>query len=164
MIHKVLDWLSKAIGILCGVMVGVLLVINLAAVVMRYIFSAPLFWCEEVSLLLFVWFVALALISLTYQRRGIALDFFIDLLKPKFKKILRIVVDTMGAVLLVIVTYFGIQLMQRSLYRFTPILMIPYRYLYLSMVVSMAVSAFIHLLYAVEDTLSLIRGERGCKA
>lgn len=164
MIHKVLNWFTKAISMLCGAMVGILLVINLLAVVMRYVFSAPLFWCEEVSLLLFMWFVALALIPLTYQRRGIALDFFVDLLKPTPKKILRIVVDTLGAVLLVMVTSFGVELMRRSLYRFTPILHIPYRYIYLSLVVAMAISAAIHLLYAVEDTLSLIREKRGCKA
>ena len=155
-IHKAMKWLSEAIGILCGMLVGILLVINLAAVVMRYVFSNPLFWCEEVSLLLFSWFVALALIPLTYQRRGIALDFFVDLLPPTPKKILRIVVDVLGSVLLVIVAYFGVQLMQRSLYRFTPILRIPYRYIYLSMVVAMAVSAVIHMLYAIEDTLSLV--------
>lgn len=160
-IHKVLKWIADAIGVLCGVMVGVLLIINLAAVVMRYVFSAPLFWCEEVSLLLFAWFVALALIPLTYQRRGIALDFFVDLLPPTPKKILHIVVDVLGAVLLVIVAYFGVQLMQRSLYRFTPILRIPYRYIYLSMVVAMAASSVIHLLYAVEDAVLLVREKRG---
>jgi len=155
-IHKALKWLSEIIGILCGVMVGILLVINLAAVIMRYVFSNPLFWCEEVSLLLFAWFVALALIPLTYQRRGIALDFFVDLLPTTPRKILHIVVDALGAVLLIIVAYFGVQLMQRSLYRFTPILRIPYRYIYLSMVVAMSVSAVIHLLYAVEDAVMLI--------
>lgn len=160
MIHKVLKWISEAIGILCGLMVGILLVINLAAVIMRYVFSNPLFWCEEVSLLLFAWFVALALIPLTYQRRGIALDFFVDLLPPTPKKILRVFVDTLGSVLLVIVAYFGVLLMQRSLYRFTPILRIPYKYIYLSMVVAMAVSAVIHMLYAVEDAISLIRKEQ----
>lgn len=160
MIHKVLKWISEAIGILCGLMVGILLVINLAAVIMRYVFSNPLFWCEEVSLLLFAWFVALALIPLTYQRRGIALDFFVDLLPPTPKKILRVFVDALGSVLLVIVAYFGVLLMQRSLYRFTPILRIPYKYIYLSMVVAMAVSAVIHMLYAVEDAISLIRKEQ----
>lgn len=160
MIHKVLKWISEAIGILCGLMVGILLVINLAAVIMRYVFSNPLFWCEEVSLLLFAWFVALALIPLTYQRRGIALDFFVDLLPPTPKKILRVFVDVLGSVLLVIVAYFGVLLMQRSLYRFTPILRIPYKYIYLSMVVAMAVSAVIHMLYAVEDAISLIRKEQ----
>lgn len=160
MIHKVLKWISEAIGILCGLMVGILLVINLAAVIMRYVFSNPLFWCEEVSLLLFAWFVALALIPLTYQRRGIALDFFVDLLPPTPKKILRVFVDALGSVLLVIVAYFGVLLMQRSLYRFTPILRIPYKYIYLSMVVAMAVSAVIHMLYAVDDAISLIRKEQ----
>ena len=160
MIHKVLKWISEAIGILCGLMVGILLVINLAAVIMRYVFSNPLFWCEEVSLLLFAWFVALALIPLTYQRRGIALDFFVDLLPPTPKKILRVFVDALGSVLLVIVACFGVLLMQRSLYRFTPILRIPYKYIYLSMVVAMAVSAVIHMLYAVEDAISLIRKEQ----
>lgn len=160
MIHKVLKWISEAIGILCGLMVGILLVINLAAVIMRYVFSNPLFWCEEVSLLLFAWFVALALIPLTYQRRGIALDFFVDLLPPTPKKILRVFVDALGSVLLVIVAYFGVLLMQRSLYRFTPILRIPYKYIYLSMVVAMAVSAVIHMLYAVEDAILLIRKEQ----
>ena len=160
MIHKVLKWISEAIGILCGLMVGILLVINLAAVIMRYVFSNPLYWCEEVSLLLFAWFVALALIPLTYQRRGIALDFFVDLLPPTPKKILRVFVDALGSVLLVIVAYFGVLLMQRSLYRFTPILRIPYKYIYLSMVVAMAVSAVIHMLYAVEDAISLIRKEQ----
>ena len=163
MLHKIMKSFSKGISILCGAMVGILLVINLAAVIMRYIFSSPLFWCEEVSLLLFAWFVALALIPLTYQRRGIALDFFVDLMPIGIKKTLGILVDIFCAGMLMIVTCFGIQLMQRSLYRFTPILLIPYRYIYLSMVVAMSVSSVIHLFYAVEDTLKLIRDRRGSK-
>lgn len=162
MLHKILKSFCGGISILCGAMVGTLLVINLAAVIMRYVFSNPLFWCEEVSLLLFAWFVALALIPLTYQRRGIALDFFVDLLAPKVRKMIRIVVDMFCAALLGIVACFGIELMKRSLYRFTPILLIPYRYIYLSMVVSMAISSAIHLFYAIEDAVKLIR-ERGCE-
>ena len=160
-IRKALKWFSDAISVICGIMVGILLIINLAAVVMRYVFSAPLFWCEEVSLLLFAWSVALALIPLTYQRRGIALDFFVDPLPPTAKKILHIVVDMLGAALLAVVAYFGVQLMQKSMYRFTPILRIPYRYIYLSMVVAMAVSAVIHFFYSVEDAVSLIRKKQG---
>ena len=158
--NKFLGYVSLLVRVLCGTMVAALLLINFAAVIMRYVFSSPIFWCEEVSLILFAWCIALAMIPLTYQRSGVSLDYFVDMMPEKGREILKIIVDILGVTLLVVVAVFGMDLMRRSMYRVTPILQISYRYIYLSMVIGMGVSAFILLSQAVEDAIKLIRRMR----
>lgn len=157
---KMLQWIVKSTKIICGIMIGMLIILNLAAVVMRRVFASPIMWCEEVSLLLFVWTISLTLIPMTESRRAVKLDFFIDMMPPAMKAATSVVVNFVSAVCLGTVTVLGVSLMMRSQYRFTAILRIPYAYLYLSMVVGMGVSAFLYICQIVQEVKALGKGGR----
>ena len=151
MIHKIVSVVSKTFKWISGILVGLVVLLNFAAVIMRYVFSKPIAWCEEVSLIMFVAALAFSLVPLTYQRRAVKLDFFTDMMHIGVKYRCKILVDLVCAGALGTTAWLGLDLMKRSKYRMTPILFINYRYIYLIMVIGMAVSALIYVYHLICD-------------
>jgi len=141
MLQKILDVISAFMKYIAAVIVGVIITINFAAVIMRYSFNSPIIWCEEVSLILFVWFVFLALGPVTRKHGGVSLDFFIDLLPLKVRNIVQLVVQLVSILVYIIIIIFTFNLINVSQYRFTPILQIPYKYIYFPIIIGMGFSA-----------------------
>ena len=56
--------------------VSVAVAINIANVVGRYVFSAPIFWAEEVLVFILVWAVFLAAATIIYRGEHINMDLF----------------------------------------------------------------------------------------
>ena len=151
MIHKIVKYASEVFKWVSGILIGLVVALNFAAVIMRYIFSKPIAWCEEVSLLMFVSALAFSLVPLNYKRRAVKLDFFTDMMQMGAKFTCTIVVDIISAGALGTTAWLGLELMKRSKYRTTPILYINYRYIYLMMVIGMAVSALIYIYHLACD-------------
>jgi TRAP-type C4-dicarboxylate transport system permease small subunit len=63
--------------------------INIANVVGRYMFSAPIFWAEEVMVFMVIWAVFLAAISITFCGSHLAMDLFYAKLKPPWKQVVN---------------------------------------------------------------------------
>lgn len=59
--------------------------INFANIVGRYVFLAPLPWAEEVLSFLVIWGVCLGASAVTYDRRHLAMDLFIDSFPPRLR-------------------------------------------------------------------------------
>lgn len=151
MVHRIIRITSDVFKWFSGVLIGLTVALNFVAVIMRYIFSKPISWCEEVSLLMFVSALAFSLIPLTYNRRAVKLDFFTDMMGIGAKFTCKILVDIVCAAALGTTSWLGTELMSRSKYRTTPILFINYRYIYLTMVIGMAVSALIYVYHLICD-------------
>lgn len=148
---KILEKISCAFKWASGILIGLTVILNFAAVIMRYCFSKPIAWCEEVSLLMFVTSLAFSLVPLTYNRRAVKLDFFTDIMGMKPRFTCKILVDIVCALALGATSWLGVDLMKRAKYRMTPILQINYRYIYLSMVIGMAISALMYLYFVYFD-------------
>ncbi|MFZ7102334.1 MAG: TRAP transporter small permease [Peptococcaceae bacterium] len=71
------------IATLFFVMITILLSLQ---IISRYVFKSSFTWTEEVSLILFVWMVYLAISAATLKRKHIRMDFLIEKLPFKFKK------------------------------------------------------------------------------
>ena len=50
--------------------------INIGNVVGRYVFSAPIFWAEEVMVFMVIWAVFLSAISITFSGSHLSMDLF----------------------------------------------------------------------------------------
>ncbi|MDH3737948.1 MAG: TRAP transporter small permease subunit, partial [Alphaproteobacteria bacterium] len=48
--------------------------INFANVVSRHVFSAAIFWAEEILVFLVIWFVSIAVAAVTYQGAHLKMD------------------------------------------------------------------------------------------
>lgn len=161
MFRKTLAGIAAGMKYLAAGLIGAIILINLVAVFMRYFLNRPLMWCEEVSLLFFVWFVFCALVPVVYRRGGIALDFFVDLMPATMRKIVLVCVELTSALLFIVTSVYCLDLIKRSVYRFTPILMVPYRYIYLSMIIGTALCAVILVTQAYDDARDLVKERSG---
>lgn len=138
-------------------MLALLIVLNICSVVTRYFFSKPIMWSEEVSLILLVWCVFISLVPVTYKHGAVSLDFFVDMMSSGLRRIVRILVDTFSVVLFVVTCVFSIDLIQRSAFRVTPILQIPFTVVYVPILIGFGVSVIILCSYIFRE-IELIAG------
>jgi TRAP-type C4-dicarboxylate transport system permease small subunit len=75
--------------LLTGVIFLVAAFINIANVIGRYVFSAPIFWAEEVLVFMVIWGVFLAAISITFSGAHLSMDLFYSRLKAPWKQIVN---------------------------------------------------------------------------
>lgn len=153
--HLLVKYTSEAFKWCSGILIGITVILNFIAVIMRYMLNNPIMWCEEISLLLFVSSISFAIVPMTYNRRAVRLDFFVDLLSQRIQSICQVIVQVISGFALGVVALLGVSLMLRTKYRFTPILKIPFRYIYAVTVLGMAVAAIIFIYHAVEDIKKL---------
>ena len=63
--------------------------INIANVIGRYVFSAPIFWAEEVLVFMVIWAVFLSAIAITFNGGHLSMDLFYAKLKAPWKQIVN---------------------------------------------------------------------------
>jgi len=153
--HKALKYTAEAFRWCSGILIGLTVVLNFIAVIMRYVLNNPIMWCEEISLFMFVSAISFAIVPMTYSRRAVKLDFFIDLASPMIQHISQIIADMCSGIALGTVAILGISLIIRTKYRFTPILNIPYKLVYATTVVGMTVAAIMFICHAIKDIRNL---------
>ncbi len=86
---------------------GALVIILMTQVVLRYVFSSPLFWAEEISVQLMV-FITLIGMSLLLKARGmISIDMIIGALPVRMKNGLILVLQIIGLAVIAFFSYHG---------------------------------------------------------
>jgi TRAP-type C4-dicarboxylate transport system permease small subunit len=84
--------------LITGTLFLIAILINIANVVGRYIFSQPIFWAEEVLVFIIIWAIFLAGASIAYRGEHINMDLFY----AKMKQPLKGIVNTVIVVLFVV--------------------------------------------------------------
>ncbi len=104
----------------CLAMLFVLIIICVALQVFyRYVLSDPLAWTEELAKLAFIWMIFLGLFLAERDNLHIAVDFFVDRLRPVAQRRIRILVETFSIAVLLLICchsfgFIGIQKAMRS--------------------------------------------------
>jgi C4-dicarboxylate transporter DctQ subunit len=73
--------------IVLGVILLAGVVLNLANVVARYVFSAPIFWAEEILVYAMIWAVFLALPAVTFRGAHLRMDLFYAAMRPGLRRL-----------------------------------------------------------------------------
>ena len=100
-IGKINDFLMKACGLLVMIMVPVMTIDIFVQVVMRYVFSSPFMWAEEVARYLLVWISCLG--SAYAVRKGMHIS--IAFVKEMFPGYVRVLM-TLSSHVIVMVFFF----------------------------------------------------------
>lgn len=85
-----LAWLELAVCQLLIVAFAGLLLVN---VVMRYAFSAPIYFAEELAVYILIWMAYLAIAATIARREMIALTFVVDAVPAPVGRLVRVLVD-----------------------------------------------------------------------
>lgn len=115
-----LGYLVKLEQYVCCVLLVVMLVVCFGAVVMRYVFSKPLVWSEEIILTMLIWFGFMCISIGAYGDTHIAIEGAYNLFPSAVRKgcdLLRYLLLTVFGCLMV---YFGWQVFKINLMKRLP--------------------------------------------
>lgn len=119
-IKKYLGGIVKLEQLVCCVLLIIMLVVCFGAVVLRYAFSKPLVWSEEVILTMLIWFGFLCISIGAYDDSHIGIEGLYNLMPSAGKKacdLLRYLLLTVVGCMMV---YFGWKIFQINLMKRLP--------------------------------------------
>ena len=135
-------------------LVGLLTVSVFLQVLIRFVFKYPLPWTEEISRIAFVYSIFVGAAIAVREKAHLNVDFLLVLLPAGLARVVKLAGTALVAVFLVFVTWQGIVFVQVTGVQVTPVMQVPFRYLYLIIPSSGALM----LLYLVLGALDELRG------
>ncbi len=148
--------LDRALKALLALLLGVLTVTVFLQVLVRFVVKYPLPWTEEVARLAFVYSIFVGATLAVRERSHISVDFLLALLPEPAQRVVKLAGAILVAIFLVAMTWEGIEFVRVTGVQVTPVMQVPFRYLYLVIPASGAMM----LLYLVLATIDDLRGAR----
>jgi tripartite ATP-independent transporter DctM subunit len=128
--EKIFDWIVAIALVALNVLV-------FTQVVSRYIFNSPISWTEEMARILFIWISFMGAFLALKTKGHIAVE---TLLHRLFNAKARIYVTAIADFLIlyycIYLAFMGFVMMQKTAQDFTPVLLIPFSYLYAAIALS----------------------------
>ncbi len=117
---------------IASISLAVLIAFTLWGVVMRYVFSHPLTWLEEVQLFCMVWIVFASGGAAFRTKSHVAIEMVVELFPAKTQKIAGIIIDAIVVYCIGYLFFYSIGYVQLFLHsgRTTSMLEIPYWFIY----------------------------------
>ena len=107
LIHKADDFLASVEKVILTVFSGALVLILMTQVILRYGFSRPLFWAEEICVQLLVFITLIGLSLLLKSRQMIAIDMVISALPRRVKSVVALALQVASLAVIVFFAYQG---------------------------------------------------------
>ena len=131
-------WIRRAENLISFSALAMLTGSVLWGVLTRYVTERPAVWTTELSGILFTWVVFVGAMTALRENRHIRVTLLIDML-PKFEKqIVSKIGELIVVAFLVYATWLSVLMMQKGATRPSPVLDIPFSYVYLAAVIGFA--------------------------
>lgn len=124
-------------------------------VLIRFVFKHPLPWTEEIARIAFVYCIFVGATIAVRENSHLQVDFLLVILPKPVARAAVFLGMLLVGVFLVFVTWQGVVLVLATGVQMSPVMQVPFKYLYLILPVSGAIM----LLYLVANMLALIRGK-----
>jgi TRAP-type C4-dicarboxylate transport system permease small subunit len=137
-----LDWILDRMTL---ILVAVLLLVVGLQIFFRYVLNHSLFWSEELARYLFVYLVFLGAAIILRKERHIQVSFFVERLAPPVQKCVALFVDLILLAFAGVVLWQSIKLALVVWTVLTAALLIPWTFVYLGILLSMAAMVLVIL-------------------
>ena len=124
-------------------------------VLIRFVFKHPLPWTEEIARIAFVYCIFVGATIAVRENSHLSVDFLLVILPKRVARAAVFLGMLLVGVFLIFVTWQGVVLVLATGVQMSPVMQVPFKYLYLILPVSGALM----LLYLVANMLALIRGK-----
>jgi TRAP-type C4-dicarboxylate transport system permease small subunit len=124
-------------------------------VLIRFVFKYPLPWTEEIARIAFVYCIFVGATIAVRENSHLSVDFLLVILPKRVARAAVFLGMLLVGVFLISVTWQGVVLVLATGVQMSPVMQVPFKYLYLILPVSGALM----LLYLVANMLALIRGK-----
>ena len=142
--EKIFDWILAVALVALNVLV-------FAQVVSRYLFNSPISWTEEMARLLFIWISFMGAFLALKTKGHIAVETLLhSLFKPAARVYVTAIADFLILYFCIYLAYMGGVMMQKTATDLTPVMMIPFSYLYFAIALSGTLMAVYLLIAAVK--------------
>lgn len=127
--------------VVASILLAVMVAIVFADVLLRYLVSAPITGTSELAGTLFVWVVLLGAATAARRRMHVGVVWFVDQLPIRAAVLARRIATAITIIILLLVAWFGIELMNSSGSRTLPLTDIPLRLVYAAVPIGCVLSA-----------------------
>ena len=125
-------WIRRATNLISFAALAMLTGCVLWGVLTRYVTEKPAVWTTELSGILFTWVVFIGVMSAQREGRHIRVTLLIDILPESAKRHVVKASEIIVLVFLIYVAYLSFEMMQNGATRPSPVLRIPFLYVYLA--------------------------------
>lgn len=151
-VGKALDMLERIIRVICGVLVAGFSALTLIQVIMRYVFSAPIWWSEQACRYMFIWMLMLYVPLIVRHGQNLGFDLLVNRLNEKAQSVMLLICEILIGAFGGFFCVYSIQLCQRFSGRFMDGLHVPASFMY----GSEAVCGGLILLFSLEVVINHI--------
>jgi len=123
--------ISKIFNHIVVSLFGVMFLLVLFQIIMRYVFNHPSVWSEELVRFLLVWIVFLGSIIVTRGKEHIKIGIFVEFLPVKLKNIFQFIEKILSSLFLLLLIYFGSHIIIQNLHNMSSIININRGFIYL---------------------------------
>ncbi len=103
---------SLSMAVACGLL-AIVSCLGLWQVIARFLFQQPSSWTEEAMRRLLIWMVALGIVAAFRQGALVSVDLMLRVSKGAWRKVVRGTITTVNLLFLVVLAWFGLELVQR---------------------------------------------------
>ena len=140
--EKIFDWIVAIAMVALNVAVFI-------QVVSRYIFDSPIDWTDEMARLLFIWISFMGAFLALKTKGHIAVETLLhSLFKPAARAYVTAIADFLILYFCIYLAYMGVVMMQKTATDLTPVMLLPFSYLYSAIALSGALMAIYLLIRA----------------
>ena len=146
---KIGAWIRRAENLISFSALAMLTGSVLWGVLTRYVTERPAVWTTELSGILFTWVVFIGAMTALRDNLHIRVNLLVDMLPGFEKRIVSKIGELIVVAFLLYATWLSVLMMQKGATRPSPVLDIPFSYVYLAAVIGfagMSITSFLRLI------------------
>lgn len=156
MVTRVFDFIEKMLSIIIIILLAIMATSTFYQIVLRFVFKGGNVWSEELTRYCFVWVVMLGSVVAIRKARHMRIDFFINLMGPKLRKVADVFAYVIMTIFLIVLTMKGMDIASQTTNQLSSGLKIPMSFMYSSI----PISSVLMLAFIVEDMTKIIRNKK----
>src|SRR5690554_5609036 len=156
MVTRAFDFIEKILSITIIILLAIMTVSTSYQIILRFVFNGGNIWSEELTRYCFVWVVMLGSVVAIRKARHMRIDFFVNLLNPKQRKVADLFAYVVMIVFLIALTVKGADIASQTANQLSSGLKIPMSFMYSSM----PVSSVLMLAFIIEDMIKIVKSKK----
>ncbi len=143
--------IKNAEEIMSGVFLGIMVLIVIINVLLRYFFKTSMYWAEEVATICFVWSVFIGASATFKHRMNIGIDFIVNRGTPRVKGFVKIIVDVMLVIITGYIFYLSVIFTKIASIKPTAVLGVSSAVVNSALVVGFGIMTFHGICFIIKD-------------
>lgn len=119
-LNKIMNKLNILLKWISSIFLIIMLAITFVQVVMRYVFSKPFMWAEEVTLVILIWFGYLAISMVVQEDDHMSIEFLYNMFGKKAKLVFDVIKHLLMIGFSILMTKYGMQMTKNAYGKLLP--------------------------------------------